>query len=95
LKETYDSRQSYLLWGGIALGIVSFLFACAICCGFSSLKMAIDVIDASADFLFLTKRIIIVPIIYFFLTLIFVFVWMGMMLCVISMNKIEPSKTIP
>lgn len=70
-------------------------FACCVICGRQSLKLAIDVIDASADFLFLTKRIVIVPVFFFFVTLIFVFVWIGMLFCVVSMNDFVPSKTIP
>jgi len=55
----------------LAIGVGCALFACifalAIFCGFKSLKFAIDVIDASADFLAGTKRIIAVPVFYFFI----------------------------
>ena len=37
--------------GMITFGVLAFLFACCVCLGWRSLKLAIDVIDASADFL--------------------------------------------
>lgn len=79
----------------IVLGLLSFLFLCCIVCGYKSLKLAIDTIDASADFLAKTKRIILVPLLYFFLTLLIVFFWFVCVMCVISMNKITISKSIP
>lgn len=51
-----------ILGGLLALG-----FLCCVCCGYSSLKIAIDCIDASADFLARTKRIIAVPFVFFLL----------------------------
>jgi hypothetical protein len=81
--------------GGITLGIIALGFLCCIWCGFKSLKMAIDVIDAAADFLNKTKRVLLVPVLYFFVTLFIVLMWCGMMVCVVSLNEIVPSKTIP
>jgi hypothetical protein len=59
--------------------------------GWKSLKLAIDTIDASADFLFKTKRIILVPILYFFLAMLVFFLWIGAFVCVLSMNPWVPS----
>jgi hypothetical protein len=95
LLKAKDEKKAYLLYGMIGFGILALLFACSVILGFRSLKLAIDVIDASADFMMTTKRIIAVPILYFFMTLLVVFVWIGMLFCVVSMNKIEPSKSIP
>jgi hypothetical protein len=66
-----------------------------VCCGYKSLKMAIDVIDASADFLAGTKRILVVPGIFFFFQLMSVLVWIGAMMCVVSMNEIVANPSIP
>jgi hypothetical protein len=54
-----------LMIAGCVLGAFAVLFGCLITCGFKSLKIAIDVIDASADFLASTKRIIGVPMFFF------------------------------
>jgi hypothetical protein len=47
-------------------GLFAVGFFFCVCCGYKSLKMAIDVIDASADFLARTKRILLVPGLFFF-----------------------------
>lgn len=74
--------------------ILSCLFAVCIVCGFKSLKLAIDVIDASADFLATTKRIILVPILYFFVTIIMFTLWASAFLCVVSMNTIKADGSV-
>ena len=81
--------------GIIGFAIIATLFLCCLICGWRSLKLAIDVIDASADFLYKTKRIILVPILYFLITLLVIFLWLGSFMCVLSMNKVTPSQTIP
>jgi len=81
--------------GMVTFGILALLFLCCIVCGYKSLKLAIDVIDASADFLNKTKRVVLVPVLYFFLSLLFVAVWFGALICVLSVNDVTPSETIP
>lgn len=54
------------------------------------MKTAIDVIDASADFLAKTKRIIAVPFAFFFLQIIAVSIWVPSMAYVVSMNNVTP-----
>jgi hypothetical protein len=57
-----------------------------VCCFFRSLKIAIDVIDASADFLAKTKRVILVPVLYFFVIMLLIIGWLPAMMCIISMS---------
>jgi len=95
MQAQFDSDQMWMMVGLVVLGILAFGFLCCIVVGFKSLKLAIDVIDASADFLWETKRIIAVPIFYFFVTLIFFVVWFGALGCVISMNEIKVNPKIP
>ena len=57
--------------------------------------MAIDVIDASADFLAGTKRILLVPGLFFILQIITVLIWVSAMMFVLSMNEITVDETIP
>ena len=85
-----DEVATKVLVGGIILGILAVIFAIGVCCGFNSLKTAIDVIDASADFLRKTKRIIFVPILYFILNILVVFFWITIVLCFNSMGEIHP-----
>jgi hypothetical protein len=77
-----------MLIGTILFAALTGGFFCCICCGYKSLKMAIDVIDASADFLACTIRIIFVPGVFFFAQIIVVIIWVGAMMCVVSMNEI-------
>lgn len=72
--------------GGVLLGIFGLLFLVAVCCGYKSLKIAIDVIDASADFLACTKRIIWVPIFYFLLTIVVISMWIPSMIAILTMG---------
>ena len=84
----------YYLAGVVATGILSVSFCCCITLGFKSLKLAIDVIDAAADFLATTKRVMLVPIMFFFLTLILILVWMSAFACICSMNEIKADTAI-
>jgi len=57
--------------------------------------LAIDVIDASADFVAGTKRVILVPNFHFVLQVVVFLVWLGSMVCVLSLNEIEANTLIP
>jgi len=93
--ESQKSICFWLLILTIVVAIITVAFLCCIICGFRSLKLAIDVIDASADFIRDTKRCILVPVLYFFLTMVFLVYWLGAMGYVASMNEIEASTIIP
>ena len=69
--------------------IFGLLFACMIYCGYNQLKTAIDVIDAAADFLAKTKRILAVPVLYFIITMFVIATWMGAMMSLWSMGDIK------
>ena len=56
-------------------------------CGFSQLKTAIDIIDASADFIAKTKRLILVPLFYFVVTMIIVGFWLFGIMSVYNMGQ--------
>jgi hypothetical protein len=60
-------------------------------CGFNQLKTAIDVVDASADFLRKTKRVILIPVIYFVFQVITVLVFMFAFVCMWSIGEINVS----
>lgn len=79
----------------IIFGILSIVFLCLIVCGRKSLQRAIDVIDASADFIAHNKRVIAVPIVHFFITLLVVILWFGAYICVASLNEIRVSALSP
>jgi len=74
----------------IGAGVSTFVFFCLLCCFKDSLRTAIDVIDASADYVAHNKRVILVPNGHFFLTIIVVILWLVSFLYVISLNEIKP-----
>jgi hypothetical protein len=66
-ENAYESENALnLMFLSAGFAVFSMVFACMIYCGYDQLKTAIDVLDASADFLAGTKRIFLVPVFYFF-----------------------------
>ena len=61
-----------------------------ICFGYNQLKTAIDVLDASADFLAKTKRLLIVPTIYMFVQIFFVVLFIYAMMAIAATGEIIP-----
>lgn len=94
LKVAHESRATTYLWATIGTGILACCFATCLCCTCSYIKTALNVVDAAADFIMLTKRILFVPLIYFIITILAVAIWLGAYLCVISLNHIGPSFVI-
>jgi len=78
----------------IVAALLTVGFACCLCCNYSSLKIAIDCIDAAADFLAGNKLIITVPGFFFILSIISVMVWIGSMMAIVSMSHIEVNENI-
>ena len=74
----------------VVLGLLAVCFLLCMLCEYDALKIAIDVIDASADFLVETKRIIFVPVVHFFLEIAFILIWVWAFTYVLSLNKIVP-----
>lgn len=94
VDATTNAKPETLLIFGIIFALASLIFLICVYCGFNSLRVAINVIDASADFLAKTKRMIAVPIFYFFLTVIIFSVWLFCMLAINSIGKIEASTSL-
>jgi len=57
-------------------------------CSFNSLRVAIAVIETAADYFADTKRIIFVPLLYFFIAILTFIAWVAAMLCVASIGDI-------
>ena len=98
-QEEFDAEQGpgpkTFLSFMIIFGILALVFFCMVCCGRKQLRRAIDVIDASADYIAHNKRVIVVPNIHFIITLIVVIIWFMAMLCVASLNEIKPDPIFP
>ena len=98
-QEAFDKEKGQgpmqMLGALIVMAILCCAFATMVICGRDSLQRAIDVIDASADYIAHNKRVILVPNVHFLFTLIFSIVWLGAFLCVVSLNKIEADSLMP
>lgn len=94
LETGGDSNIStYIITAAIVLLVMGLLFMIAVCCFRDSLSIAIDIIDASADFLDNTKKIIGVPVIFFFIQIMCVIVWLLCIACINSMGNIKKDES--
>ena len=82
-----DAKKGYY----IAIAINAFfllLFNCLMCCFWSKLQVAIAVIDCTADFMAATKRIALLTIYFFLLSIVVTVIWAFGLVGTISMNEI-------
>lgn len=97
-KKTFNDENAgpaFYLMMMILFGVLSIVFLCMIWCGKKSLQRAIDVIDASADFIAHNKRVIVVPILHFFLQIFVCAIWLGAFICICSLNEIKADTMSP
>jgi hypothetical protein len=83
-----------ILVATVIVGLIALGFLCCLYCKYSALKTAIDCIDAAADFLAKTKRVIVVPGIFFLLSIFSIMIWLPSFGAVVSMNHIEINKDV-
>lgn len=89
IDRSANSRRTALM-GFCAFGGFTFLCSCCIYMYRKRLHDAIDVTDASMDFLRATKRVVFVPIFYFTGQVVLTIVWMWIFASIMSMQKIIP-----
>lgn len=86
-KATDSAMPYWIAFASIGAGFL--IFNCMLWCYWSKLQVAIAVIDATADFMVATKRIALVTIYYFFLSVIVIVVWSFGLVGVVAMNEIK------
>lgn len=89
--EEGNKKKGAALLFGICGTILSLLFSIALYCGWSQLKLAIEIVNCSADFLAQTKRVLFVPIVYYVFFFIFFLFWISCIISVESMGRIVPN----
>lgn len=89
--EELDDYIKYCTWAGVCLAICACCFLLCIMCTFKSLKLAIDIIDAASDFIYKTKRVVLVPVLYFLISVGVFCAWLACVCCVLSLNEIYAS----
>lgn len=83
-----STKKGFAAMVGITCGLVAILFAACVWCKWDDLKLAIEIVNASADFLAQTKRLLVTPLVYFVFLFIFFLFWLSCIICVMSMGKI-------
>jgi hypothetical protein len=87
-KYAMDSYAGFMMFAGVMFAILAFIFLVLIFFFFKHLKTAINVVDASAEFLVGNKRILLVPFVYFTMTIVSFLVWVDSMAMIISLNTV-------
>lgn len=98
-KTAYWEKQGWkpflLMTGFVIFLIITMIAFCMICCYWESLNQAIDVIDASADFVNGNYMVWVIPNIHLIIQVLFFIFWVIGMTCVASLNEISPDALIP
>jgi hypothetical protein len=85
-----DSDKGAYLWAACSLLVFGLLYNMVLWCYWTTMKIAIALVDATADFFAATKRVIFVSCFYFFVTLIVTLFWLVGMSLVATLNPIVP-----
>lgn len=83
-----NMEPSLLIVISSVLSLVTLVYFLMVFCGYDQLKTAIDVVDAAADFLHNTKKIIGLSFMFLIVTGIILMVWIFAIACIMSMGHI-------
>jgi hypothetical protein len=81
-------EAKWLLAGAIILWILTGIYVLCLGCNFNSLRVAIRIIETAADFFADTKRIVLIPVLFFFIAIGITFAWLYGYICVTSIGTI-------
>ena len=87
-KDPNNDYDSTLFWIAIAMWALAGLFLLCICCWWNALKVSIAIIETAADYFADTKRIVLVPVFWFFMAILVFAIWMAGVICVHSIGDI-------
>lgn len=85
--QSYQDTTALAL--GILFSILSLVYMVLLCCGYAQLKVAIGIMDASADFLQKTKTILLVPLGFFFVEVFIFALWLICFGCIQAIGTLE------
>lgn len=92
MKDYFCRTNEYNGWVralAISIWVVAGLYLLTMLCMCRTLVISIAILEAAADFVGSTFRVILVPIIFFFINFIVFFGWAAGALCVFSIGTIE------
>lgn len=85
-SEATSDDCSASFWGWLCCWLLAAFYLCIMCCFFKQLRQAIRVIETAADWLADTKRMVFVPLNFFFIAVLFFMLWMGAVMCIGTMT---------
>jgi hypothetical protein len=89
-EQISNSSLAYTLnWATWLCWIAAAIYYLLVICMFKSLKIAIAVIETAADYFADTKRVIFVPVLFFFVGIVIFCGWCGSIICVASIGEIK------
>ena len=88
-KDDDNIYNDWVAWVAIAFWVIGGLYVLACICWWSSLKVSISIIETAADFVADTKRIILVPTVFFIIMIVTALIWFSAILCVHSIGEIS------
>ena len=92
---TYKDENQGALWGAFAAFLIIWmLFNCMICCSWKRIKVAVAIIDCTADFMVATKRLAIISLFYFIMSIAYFVFWLAACIGVIGLNEITADPTV-
>ena len=87
-KSDNDEYNEHLFWIAILFWVIAGAYIIFIACMWKSLKVSIAIIETAADWFADTKRIVLVPLVFFLVSIVVFGVWTGAIICVNSIGEI-------
>jgi hypothetical protein len=92
-QASHDETMVWVYWFSFILfSITAVIYACVIFWSRKSIRLAVDVIDASADFVADNRRVFIVPLVFYGITSILFVVFILGVGATLALNNIIPGK---
>lgn len=88
-----NEMKDYMLGGAILLWVVAALYVLFLACIWSQLAVSIAILEAAADFVGETKRVMFLPVFFFFIMLISIICWIAGSICLFSVGDISGSSS--
>lgn len=83
-----ESYSKICLWAGCTLAGFAVCYLILMFYKYKHIKTAINVIDASAEFIIANRRCVVIPFVYFILIVFVILGWIYCMAAIISLNDI-------
>jgi len=87
-----DQAGTKMFWAAIVLWSLAGIYLLVLVCLYKQLAVSIAILEAAADFVSNTKRIIFIPVIFFLIICVMFFAWIAGVVCLFSVGDIRKGK---